>query len=121
MHAAGLVLLGILAGVLSGLTGLGGGVIIVPALIYLFRYSVHLAQGTTLALLVPPIGLLAAWNYYQKGYVDIPAAALIAVSFVIGSLFASRFAVSLPEAVLRRIFAVVLGIVALEMFFENPS
>ncbi len=121
MRIIGLVVLGMLAGTLSGLSGLGGGVIIVPALIYLFGYSVHLAQGTTLALLVPPIGILAAWTYYQRGYVDVKAAALIAVSFVLGSVFGSHAAVMMSETTLRRIFGVVLVIVAMEMFLENPS
>jgi uncharacterized protein len=121
MRMTGLVLLGMLAGILSGLSGIGGGVIIVPALIYLFGYSVHLAQGTTLALLVPPIGIIAAWTYYQRGYVDIKVAAIIAVSFMGGSIFGSQAAIMMSETTLRRIFAVVLVIVAMEMFFETPS
>ena len=72
-----LLLLGIIAGAISGLIGIGGGVIIVPALVYLFGLSQHQAQGTTLALLVPPIGLLAAWTYYRQGYVDLKMAAWI--------------------------------------------
>jgi uncharacterized membrane protein YfcA len=68
------VLLGLVAGVLSGLIGIGGGVIIVPALIFLFGLSQHEAQGTTLALLIPPVGILAAWTYYKQGYVNLEIA-----------------------------------------------
>ena len=65
------ILLGLVAGILSGLIGIGGGTIIVPALVLFFGISQHMAQGTTLALLVPPIGILAAWTYYRQGYVDL--------------------------------------------------
>jgi uncharacterized membrane protein YfcA len=71
-------------------------------------------------LLVPPIGILAAWNYYQKGYVDLAAAALIAAGFVLASELASRFAVGLSPTILRRIFAVVLDLIAIEMFANAP-
>lgn len=116
MKIVGLALLGILAGALSGLTGIGGGVIIVPALVYIFHYSVHSAQGTTLALLVPPIGAFAAWTYYKHGYVDIKSAIIIAACFAIGAIVGADIAVILPERTVRRIFAVVLLVVATEMF-----
>ena len=79
------VILGLVAGVLSGVIGIGGGVIIVPVLVLLFGMSQHHAQGTTLALLIPPIGILAAWTYYKAGYVDLRVAALVAVGFFAGS------------------------------------
>ncbi len=75
------VSLGVLAGSLSGLLGIGGGVILVPSLVLVFGYSQHMAQGTTLVLMIPPIGLLAAWNYYKKGGVDLRIAALLCVGF----------------------------------------
>lgn len=121
MRIVALIMLGLASGGLSGLTGMGGGAVIVPALIYLFGYSIHLAQGTTLALLVPPIGLLAAWAYYKSGYVDIMAATIIAVGFVVGSLFAAKIAVRLPPTLVRRVFAIALGLVAAEMFFNAPQ
>ncbi|MGE0637763.1 MAG: TSUP family transporter [Bacteroidia bacterium] len=114
---AGLLILGIMAGYFSGLIGIGGGVIIVPALIFIFGFSQHSAQGTTLALLVPPIGLLAAWNYYNQGFVDIKTAATICIGFFIGSYFGSSSAVALSEDILRKVFAVVLVLIALKMFF----
>ena len=80
------ILLGLVAGVLSGLIGIGGGIIIVPALVLLFGMTQHNAQGTTLALLIPPIGILAAWTYYKAGYVDIRVAALVAFGFFAGKI-----------------------------------
>lgn len=114
---AGLLLLGLVAGYFSGLVGIGGGVIIVPALVLLFGFSEHTAQGTTLALLIPPIGILAVMTYFQKGYVDIRTAALICVGFVLGGFFGGKMAVALPETVLRKIFAVVIVLLGVKMFF----
>ena len=109
------VLLGLGAGVLSGLVGLGGGFIIVPALVYLFGLSQHQAQGTTLALLVPPIGLLAAWTYYRHGHVDLKIAAFICLGFFVGGLLGARAAVGMSGEVLRRVFGCVLLLIALRM------
>jgi uncharacterized membrane protein YfcA len=81
MAAAAYVLLGLIAGTLSGLVGIGGAVLIIPALVWFFGMSQHNAQGTTLALMVPPIGILAAWSYYRAGYADLKAAALICGGF----------------------------------------
>ncbi len=104
----GLLLVGLVAGYFSGLIGIGGGVIIVPALVLLFGFTEHTAQGTTLALLVPPIGILAVMSYYQKGYVDIKTAIIICIGFVIGGFIGGKMAVSINETTLRKIFAVVL-------------
>ncbi|MDR3425272.1 MAG: sulfite exporter TauE/SafE family protein [Alphaproteobacteria bacterium] len=116
MQMFGLVLLGVAAGALSGLTGIGGGIIIVPALIYLFGYSAHLAQGTTLALLVPPIGILAAWAYYQKGFVDVPSAAIIAAGFIVGTLLGAKLSVGISDDALRKVFATLMVVVSIKMF-----
>ena len=112
-----LILLGATAGTLSGILGLGGGVFIVPALVLLFGYSQHLAQGTTLALLVPPIGLLAAWTYYRHGHVNLPAAAWICLGFFAGGLLGARIAVAVPEPVLRRVFGGFLLLLSVRMIF----
>ena len=109
--------LGLLAGILSGLIGIGGGVIIVPALVILFGFSQHLAQGTTLALLVPPIGILGAWTYYRHGYVDLKTAALVCAGFFIGSLLGANLATGLSNVVLEKIFGVALLAIALKMIF----
>ena len=87
------ILLGVVAGIFSGLIGIGGGIIIVPALVLLFGLSQHSAQGTTLALMVPPIGLLAAWTYYKQGLVDLKIAAFVCIGFFIGGLLGAKFAI----------------------------
>ena len=110
-----LLLIGAAAGSLSGLVGIGGGIILVPALVYFMGYSQHLAQGTTLALLLPPIGIFAAWNYYQKGFVDIRIAAFICIGFLVGSWFGSKGALALSPETLKRIFGVLLLVVGVKM------
>lgn len=111
------VLLGLVAGILSGLIGIGGGIIIVPSLVFLFGLSQHQAQGTTLALMVPPIGLLAAWTYYKSGFVDLKIAGLICLGFFFGGLIGARFATAISDTALTRIFGVALLLVALKMIF----
>ena len=112
-----LLLLGLAAGILSGLLGIGGGIVIVPALVFLFGFSQHTAQGTTLAMMVPPIGLLAAWAYYSKGYVDIRVAGLMCVGFFLGGLLGAKFAGAFSDIMLKRIFGVALMLVSLKMIF----
>ncbi len=109
--------LGLLAGFASGLIGIGGGIIIVPTLVFLFGFSQHSAQGTTLALMVPPIGLLGAWTYYRQGAVDIKVAACICVGFVVGSLFGSKVAINLPNEILGRVFGGAMLLIALKMIW----
>jgi uncharacterized protein len=113
------ILLGLLAGILSGLVGVGGGVFLSPALVIWFGMSQHQAQGTTLALLVPPIGILAAWTYYQQGYVDVKVAAFICIGFVIGGFLGANLAVGIPNAILEKIFGGVIMAIALKMIFIN--
>ncbi len=115
------IFLGLLAGILSGLIGIGGGVIIVPSLIFLFGFSQLEAQGTTLGLLVPPIGILAAWTYYQQGYVNFKVAALICFGFVLGGLLGAKIAVDLPSEVLEKIFGIALLLIALKMIFRHSG
>ena len=115
------ILLGLLAGVISGMIGIGGGVIIVPSLIFLFGFSQPEAQGTTLGLLVPPIGILAAWTYYQQGYVNLKAAALICFGFVLGGWLGAKIAVGLPNNVLEKVFGVALLLIALKMIFSHSG
>jgi uncharacterized membrane protein YfcA len=113
------VLLGLAAGVLSGLIGIGGGVIIVPALVFLFGLPQHQAQGTTLALMVPPIGLLAAWSYYKGGYVDLHIAAMVCLGFFFGGLIGARWETALSDLMLERIFGVALLLISLKMVFAK--
>lgn len=109
------LVLGVAAGLLSGILGLGGGIVLVPALVLLFGFSQHLAQGTTLALLVPPIGILAAWTYYRQGHVNLFAALFICLGFVVGGLAGAQIAVHIPELLLRRLFGVFLLLISLRM------
>ena len=117
MELAGYVVLGLVAGALSGVIGIGGGVIIIPALVYLFGLTQHQAQGTTLALLIPPIGLLAALQYYRAGYVDLKIAGLVCLGFFIGGLFGAKIAIGLSDLVLKRVFGGVLLLLALQMLY----
>lgn len=113
------ILTGLLAGSLSGLIGIGGGVIIIPILVIFAGLSQKMAQGTTLALLVPPIGILAAWTYYKQGYVDFPIAGLICVGFIFGGLIGAKFATSLSDQTLERIFGIALLIISIKMIFAK--
>jgi len=113
----GLFILGLIAGYFSGLVGIGGGVIIVPTLVLLFGFSQHLAQGTTVALLVPPIGILAAMEYYKNGNIDKPAALVICIGFILGGYIGGRMAIGLSETMLRRIFSIILIALGIRMFF----
>ncbi|HVZ56052.1 MAG TPA: sulfite exporter TauE/SafE family protein [Chitinophagaceae bacterium] len=110
-----LLLIGLLAGTLSGLVGLGGGIVIVPALVFLLSFSQHQAQGTSLGVLLLPVGILAVINYYQKGYVDLRVVALISIAFIAGGWLGSRIALALPQETIRRIFALVLIYTACRM------
>lgn len=111
------IILGVAAGILSGIVGIGGGILIVPALVYIFGFSQLQAQGTTLALLVPPIGIFAAWTYYERGFVDIRVAGLIALGFIVGSLLGARFATGISNEILGRIFGAFLVLIGLKMIF----
>ncbi len=118
-YVVSFLLLGLLAGVLSGVLGIGGGIVMVPALVFAFGMSQHLAQGTTLALMVPPIGLLAAWTYYRQGYVDVKIAALICIGFFFGGLLGARFATAIDAVLLKRLFGMVLLIAAVKMILAR--
>jgi uncharacterized protein len=109
------IIIGAAAGALSGLVGVGGGIVVVPALVLLMGFSQKMAQGTTLALLVPPVGVFAAVTYYRHGYVNLKAALLIAIGFVIGTIISSHFAVRLPERMVARAFGGVLLLVAAKL------
>lgn len=111
-----LLLIGLAAGLASGILGIGGGIIVIPALVYLLNYSQKSAQGTSLGLLLLPIGLLAVINYYKAGYVNVKAAGIMIITFVIGSYLSSKFAVTLPENIIKKIFAVFLLFYSIKLF-----
>jgi uncharacterized membrane protein YfcA len=111
--------LGMFAGVLSGLVGIGGGIVIVPLLVYFFGMDQKTAQGTSLAVLLPPTGLLAFLEYYRAGHVDVKVGALIVVGLLLGGWFGGSFAQQLSQMTLRKIFAVLLLLTAIKMWTEK--
>ena len=110
---------GLVAGVMSGLLGIGGGIFIIPVLVFLLGFSQQTAQGTTLAMMVPPIGLLAAWAYYKAGFVDIKVAGLMCIGFFIGGLFGAKFAIALSGVTLSRIFGASMLVVSIKMILAK--
>lgn len=114
----GLIILGLVAGFLSGLIGIGGAVIIIPSLVFIFGFEQHMAQGTTIALMILPIGIFALINYFQRGMVDIKTAMLISLGFVIGGYLGSLLAVEISTLILKRILALVLILISLKLFFS---
>ena len=112
-----LILIGIAAGVLSGLVGIGGGIIIVPALIFFLGFSQLQAQGTSLGILLLPVGILAVIQYYKGGHIDVKAVSIVAVAFLVGGYLGSKVALNLSEAAVKRIFALLLLIIGFKMFF----
>jgi len=112
-----LVLIGLSAGFIGGALGVGGGIIIVPALVFIFGMTQHHAQGTSLAVLLFPVGILAVLNYYRKGYVNFKFALILIVAFVLGSYFGSLFSISLPESTLKKLFGVLMLAAGLRMIF----
>ncbi|MEI6346922.1 MAG: sulfite exporter TauE/SafE family protein [Bacteroidota bacterium] len=112
-----LIAIGLFAGAFSGMVGIGGGVIIIPALVYFVGFSQHQAQGTSLAIMLPPIGLMAAYQYYKAGHVNLTYALIIASAFFIGGYFGAKYAVKMPQDLLKKIFGVFLILVALKTIF----
>jgi len=110
----GFLLVGTFTGAVSGMFGIGGGVFVIPAMVYLFGFSQKLATGTSLGMLLPPIGVLAFLEFYRAGHVNVAAAALLIVGFVAGSYLSASYTVSLPDLFLKRAFGgllVVMGVI----------
>ena len=114
-----LIVIGLLAGILSGLVGVGGGILMIPLLIMLLGLTQHQAQGTALFAMLPPIGILAAMNYYKEGFVKWEYAAVIALTFVVGGYFGSKLSINLPDQIVRRFFAFVMLIAAIKILFSR--
>ncbi len=110
-----LVIIGLASGMLSGLVGVGGGIIIVPALVFFLGFSQLQAQGTSLGLLLLPVGILAVMNYYQKGHIDLKVVGIMSVAFVLGGYLGSKIALVISEALIKKIFAVLLFYTAIKM------
>ncbi|MFT7113490.1 MAG: putative membrane protein YfcA [Candidatus Azotimanducaceae bacterium] len=114
-----LAVIGLVAGILSGVVGVGGGIIMVPALVYFLSMPQHAAQGTSLAVMLPPIGILACYNYYKAGNLDWKYAAIIALTFVIGGYLGSKVAMVVDAKTLKRVFACLMFLAAIKLFFSN--
>ena len=113
------IILGVVAGTLSGMFGIGGGIILIPALVFIFGLTQHQAQGTTLALMIPPIGLLAALRYYQSGNVKLGIAGFICLGFFVGGLIGANLVQNFSEPLLRKVFALFLLFVSLRMLIAK--
>ena len=112
-----IVLVGLVAGLLSGLVGVGGGIIIVPALVLFLGFTQHQATGTSLGILLLPAGIFAVINYYKQGYIDLKVVLILFVGFVIGGYVGSKISLTLSESAVKKIFAVVLVFIAGKMLF----
>ena len=113
------IALGLVAGSFAGIFGIGGGLILIPAMTFFLKMTQHQAQGTTLAILVPPIGILAAWRYYQNGHVNLPIAGFICLGFLFGGLLGASLVQGVSDPVLKKCFAVFLFLVSVNMFFSK--
>jgi uncharacterized protein len=116
-----IILVGVAAGMLGGLVGVGGGIIIVPALVYLLGMSQKTAQGTSLGLIMLPVGILGVLQYYKQGHVDFKVVGLLAIGFLLGSYFGSKVALQLPQATVKKIFAVLMILIAVKMLFLDKE
>ena len=114
-----LVIIGLLSGLLSGIFGIGGAIIVIPALVFVIGLSQHEAQGTSLAFMLPPVGILAAWNYYKEGYVNWKLALVLSLTFFVGAYLGSRFSVNISDRTLRRMFGILLLAVSIKMIFSK--
>ena len=113
------LLVGVIVGVVSGIVGIGGGVLFIPALIWLFGMDQHKAQGTSLGALLAPVGIFAFLEYYRKGHADLKIALLLAGGFLVGGYFGAVVAQHVPELWLRRIFAIMMVVIGARMFFSR--
>ncbi len=112
-----ILVIGLMAGLVSGALGVGGGIIIVPALILFLGFSQHMAQGTSIAILLLPTGILAVLQYYKNGYVDVKVALILMLLFVVGAYLGSLVSLSLPDKVLKKVFGIFMLLVSLKMVF----
>ena len=114
-----LVAIGVLAGMLGGFVGVGGGLIVVPALIYFLGLNQIDAQGTSLAMMLPPIGVLAVWNYHKTGNVNFTYAMIIAISFIVGGYFGSKIALKIPVNTVKLIFGILMLYTSIRMIYSG--
>ena len=118
-HLIILIVIGILSGILAGVFGVGGAIIVIPALVFILGLSQHQAQGTSLAFMLPPVGILATWNYWKAGHVNWKIALVLSLTFVVGAYFGSKLTINISDRALRRMFGVLLIVMALKMIFSK--
>lgn len=116
-----LLLVGVAAGTLSGMVGIGGGILIVPALVYFLGFSQKMAQGTSLGILLLPIGLLGVLQFYKQGFIDMRVVLIISLAFFFGSYFGSKIALSLSQETVKKVFAVLMILIAIKMLFLDKK
>ncbi len=114
-----LIVVGILSGMLAGIFGVGGAILVIPALVFILGLSQHDAQGTSLAFMIPPVGILAAWNYWKAGHVNWKMALVLSLTFVVGAYLGSVFSINIPDKILRRLFGVLMLFIAIKMIFSK--
>ena len=114
-----IVVLGLITGFMAGMLGVGGGIIVIPALVIILGFTQQTAQGTSLAMMLPPVGIFAVMNYYKAGHVDLRVAGILALFFIVGSVFGSQIAVKIPQDTLKKIFGIFLLLVAIKMLSVN--
>ena len=112
-----LLLVGLIAGMLSGLVGVGGGIIIVPALVLFLGFTQHQATGTSLGILLLPAGIFAVINYYKQGYIDLKVVFILFLGFIVGGYLGSKISLTLSEDTVKKIFAILLVIIAGKLLF----
>lgn len=115
------IMVGIAAGILGGLVGVGGGIIIVPALVYFLGFSQKTAQGTSLGLIMLPVGILGVLQYYKHGHVDFKVVGILAIGFLIGSFFGSKISLGMSQETVKKIFAILMILIAVKMLFFDKT
>lgn len=116
-----LIIIGVAAGILGGLIGIGGGIIIVPALVFFLGFTQLQAQGTSLGILLLPVGLLAVWQFYKAGHIDLRVVGIVSLAFFVGGYFGSKIALSIPQELVKKIFAILLIVIAAKMLFFDKK
>lgn len=114
-----LLAIGLIAGIAAGFVGIGGGMIIVPALVFGLGMTQHMAQGTSLAMMLPPIGILGVMNYAKAGEININYALLLALTFILGAWLGSRWSLKINASIVRLIFAVFMVLAAIRMAIKS--
>jgi uncharacterized membrane protein YfcA len=119
LHLIILVIVGIMSGLLAGVFGVGGAIIVIPALVFILGLSQHEAQGTSLAFMLPPVGILATWNYWKAGHVNWKIALILSLTFIIGAYLGSHLSINISDKTLRRLFGGLMLLIAFKMIFSK--